>query len=117
VDASFRLETSQERSRHTLAPGWQPFPQLAAAFHPRAALSLPIRAAGRAGLVETRTDRRMAARSLHRQRRISPYSHRIGLARLKRFFGIHKFATPASFSFERNCARMALRQREARRLR
>src|SRR5438445_12521277 len=32
-------------------------------------------------------------------------------------FGIHGFGTPASLSLRRNCARLTLRQREARRLR
>ena len=57
VDAAFRLETFAQRSRHAFAPGEQSISQRAAALHPSAPLSLPIRAARRSRLVETRTDR------------------------------------------------------------
>src|SRR6266508_6158169 len=61
VDAAFCLETSAQQSRYTLAPGEQSFPRRAASLHPRAAVSLSIRANWRESVVETRTNRRMVA--------------------------------------------------------
>src|SRR5437762_6399239 len=83
VDAALRLETSAQRSRHALAPREQSVSRYAAALYPRTTLSLPILAAGRQSMVETRSDRRMVTRSLHRRCRVSSPSQCDGLARLK----------------------------------
>src|SRR5437870_7717590 len=64
VDTAFRLETFAQRSGYALPAGQQSIPECTAALHPRTTLSLRIRAAWRSRVVETRTDRRMAARSL-----------------------------------------------------
>src|ERR1700719_16916 len=54
MDTAFRLETLAQRSRHALTPGQQSISQRAATLYPRATLSLPICAAERPRLVETR---------------------------------------------------------------
>src|SRR5947208_1739898 len=61
MDATFCLETSAQRSRHTLAPGEQSLSGRAASLRSRGALSLPLRADWRCTVVETGTNRRMVA--------------------------------------------------------
>src|SRR5690242_598177 len=66
LDAAICLETSAQRSRHALASDEQSLSGRAASLHSRPTLSLSVRAGWRPSMVETRTDRRMAAGVLHR---------------------------------------------------
>src|SRR2546430_2096391 len=83
VDAAFSLDTSPQRSRHTLAPGKQSLSRRAASLHSRATLSLSARADWRENVVETRTNRQMAASALHRRSTVSSVAGSNGLAGLK----------------------------------
>ena len=59
-----------------------PFPDAPPALHSRATLSLSVRAGWRESVVETRTNRRMAARVLNRRSTVSAVARSDGLARL-----------------------------------
>src|SRR5438093_8993600 len=64
VDVPFCLETFTQRSRYLVPPGQQSISRKTTALRPRAAVSLPLRVVGRKGVVETRTNQRMAPRAI-----------------------------------------------------
>src|SRR5947209_107015 len=82
VAVALRLEPLAKRPRHTVAAGERSIPERSAAFRSCAALHLSVCADRRTGMVASRTDWRMVAAALPRQRELSPDDGGDALARL-----------------------------------